>query len=189
MEPDQVLQGCVPPPPIAPSQLGVIEGYVRLEATNFQGPMYADPARALYKLFGFTETLALTPSRQEKPSYVARSLLGNVFRSIWVRQFVLSHLARPVHMNSSTLLGRSSQASWNARKTRPFLAEWRRFRFWTRSLICIYQLWGIQLMHALGNACTFASVMKHTEDRKQTPWLVLPFLGSLPPGQTSKWLN
>lgn len=55
------------------------------ENTGFQGRIYADPERALYRLFGMTETLAVTPAGQERKSYLAgKSRLGNALGSMWV---------------------------------------------------------------------------------------------------------
>ena len=47
--------------------------------------MYADPSRALYTTFGMVESLEMTPAGQEKRSYLGRSYIGNVVKSIWVR--------------------------------------------------------------------------------------------------------
>ncbi|KAI0362497.1 hypothetical protein OH77DRAFT_1416770 [Trametes cingulata] len=54
------------------------------ENTGFSYPMYADPSRALYNTFGLVESLDLTPAGQAKRSYLGRSFLGNVVKSIWV---------------------------------------------------------------------------------------------------------
>ncbi len=51
--------------------------------TGFEGAIYADPTRALYRKLGITiENLAGTPSGQEKKSYV-RSVLPVTLSSIW----------------------------------------------------------------------------------------------------------
>ncbi|KAI0647408.1 AhpC/TSA antioxidant enzyme-domain-containing protein [Trametes meyenii] len=53
------------------------------EATGFLHSMYADPSRELYHAFGLVESLGRTPAGQEKRSYISRSFLGNVVKSIW----------------------------------------------------------------------------------------------------------
>ncbi|OCH90542.1 hypothetical protein OBBRIDRAFT_730608 [Obba rivulosa] len=53
------------------------------EATGFTGEMYADPSRALYRTFGLIQNLDLTPAGTEKRSYLSKSFLGNVVKSIW----------------------------------------------------------------------------------------------------------
>jgi len=54
------------------------------ETTGFEGEMYADPSRALYKCLGLTESLDRTPAGQEKRSYLTgRSFMGNLVKSIW----------------------------------------------------------------------------------------------------------
>ncbi|KAH9926481.1 AhpC/TSA antioxidant enzyme-domain-containing protein [Fomitopsis serialis] len=52
------------------------------DTTGFKGEMYADPSRALYTALGLVESLDVTPSGQEKRSYITRSLLRNALRSI-----------------------------------------------------------------------------------------------------------
>jgi len=57
-----------------------------LETTGFHGPIFADPTRELYHALGMDiETVALTPSGQEKRSYLTLSTFANVMQSIWVR--------------------------------------------------------------------------------------------------------
>ena len=56
--------------------------------------MYADPSRALYTTFGMVESLEMTPAGQEKRSYLGRSYIGNVVKSIWVRnEYCLCRIA------------------------------------------------------------------------------------------------
>ncbi|RPD66482.1 hypothetical protein L227DRAFT_649199 [Lentinus tigrinus ALCF2SS1-6] len=53
------------------------------ETTDFKGPVYADPSRGLYNAFGLTQNLDTTPAGEEKRSYLGRSYIGNVMKSIW----------------------------------------------------------------------------------------------------------
>ncbi|EMD31125.1 hypothetical protein CERSUDRAFT_69555 [Gelatoporia subvermispora B] len=53
------------------------------ETTGYAGELYADPSRALYRTLGLIENLNITPAGEEKRSYLTRSLLGNVMKSIW----------------------------------------------------------------------------------------------------------
>ncbi|KAJ7747780.1 hypothetical protein B0H16DRAFT_1320161, partial [Mycena metata] len=41
--------------------------------SNFYGSIYGDSTRQLYQLFGLISNLAVTPSDQEKPSYMYHS--------------------------------------------------------------------------------------------------------------------
>ncbi len=58
------------------------------ETTDFKGPMYADPSRGLYNTFGLVQNLDMTPAGEEKRSYLGRSYIGNVLKSIWVRLYL-----------------------------------------------------------------------------------------------------
>ncbi|KAI0636624.1 AhpC/TSA antioxidant enzyme-domain-containing protein [Trametes polyzona] len=53
------------------------------ELTGFPYAMYADPSRSLYTTFGLVESLERTPANEPKRSYIGRSFLGNVVRSLW----------------------------------------------------------------------------------------------------------
>ncbi|KAH9945811.1 AhpC/TSA antioxidant enzyme-domain-containing protein [Epithele typhae] len=53
------------------------------ESTGFRGPIYANPGRELYQIFEFMSGLKMTPSGQEKRSYLGRGVLSNVIHSIW----------------------------------------------------------------------------------------------------------
>lgn len=56
------------------------------EITKFQGPIYADPTRQVYRALGMNlETLAQTPAGQPKRSYLTSGNITNIVRSIWVR--------------------------------------------------------------------------------------------------------
>ncbi|KAJ7759224.1 hypothetical protein B0H16DRAFT_1689159 [Mycena metata] len=55
----------------------VIEHYKDL--TEFHGSIYADSSLQLYQLFGMISNLAVTPSDQEKPSYITRSRLAGAW--------------------------------------------------------------------------------------------------------------
>ncbi|KAI0373012.1 hypothetical protein BV20DRAFT_1014326 [Pilatotrama ljubarskyi] len=59
----------------------LIESYC--ETTGFSYPMYADPSRTLYTTLGLVESLDRTPAGQPKRSYLGKSFLGNVVKSIW----------------------------------------------------------------------------------------------------------
>ena len=55
------------------------------EVTGFNGSIYAEPTRALYRALGMTrETLRGTPSDVTPRSY-AKGMFGNIMRSLWVR--------------------------------------------------------------------------------------------------------
>ncbi|KAM6492679.1 AhpC/TSA antioxidant enzyme domain containing protein [Amanita muscaria] len=54
------------------------------DTAKFSGQIYADPSRKLYHSLGMTiETLATTPSGQQKRSYLTSSFFSNVIQSIW----------------------------------------------------------------------------------------------------------
>ncbi|KAJ7714360.1 AhpC/TSA antioxidant enzyme-domain-containing protein [Mycena metata] len=55
----------------------VLEHYKDL--TEFHGSIYADSSLQLYQLFGMISNLAVTPSDQEKPSYITRSRLAGAW--------------------------------------------------------------------------------------------------------------
>ncbi|KZT73400.1 hypothetical protein DAEQUDRAFT_703823 [Daedalea quercina L-15889] len=53
------------------------------ETTGFKGEMYADPSRALYKIFGLAENLDGTPTGEERRSYLTKGVLSNAVQSTW----------------------------------------------------------------------------------------------------------
>ncbi|CDO73617.1 hypothetical protein BN946_scf185014.g87 [Trametes cinnabarina] len=53
------------------------------ETTGYSYAMYADPSRSLYTTFGLVESLERTPAGEQKRSYLGKSFLGNVVKSIW----------------------------------------------------------------------------------------------------------
>ncbi|RDB14547.1 Thioredoxin-like protein AAED1 [Hypsizygus marmoreus] len=54
------------------------------ETTQFHGPIYADPSRALYHALGMNiESLATTPAGQQKRSYLTLGKFTNAMLSIW----------------------------------------------------------------------------------------------------------
>ncbi|OSD08504.1 hypothetical protein PYCCODRAFT_1448718 [Trametes coccinea BRFM310] len=53
------------------------------ETTGYPYAMYADPSRSLYTTFGLVESLERTPAGEQKRSYLGKSFLGNVVKSIW----------------------------------------------------------------------------------------------------------
>ncbi|KAI0333596.1 hypothetical protein GY45DRAFT_1244515 [Cubamyces sp. BRFM 1775] len=53
------------------------------ETTGYPYAMYADPSRALYTTFGLVESLERTPAGQAKRSYLGKSFLGNLVKSVW----------------------------------------------------------------------------------------------------------
>ncbi|EIW60261.1 uncharacterized protein TRAVEDRAFT_120108 [Trametes versicolor FP-101664 SS1] len=53
------------------------------ETAGFTYAMYADPSRALYHTFGLVESLDRTPAGQPKRSYVGKSFIAGVLKSIW----------------------------------------------------------------------------------------------------------
>ncbi|KAH8099864.1 AhpC/TSA antioxidant enzyme-domain-containing protein [Cristinia sonorae] len=53
------------------------------ETTGYKGPIYADPSRALFNVFGLIQNLETTPKGEQKKSYLTKSYLGNVLSSIW----------------------------------------------------------------------------------------------------------
>ncbi|OJT02521.1 Thioredoxin-like protein AAED1 [Trametes pubescens] len=60
--------------------------FIRLfhvETAGFTYAMYADPTRALYTTFGLVQSLERTPAGQPKRSYVGKSFIANVLKSIW----------------------------------------------------------------------------------------------------------
>lgn len=60
----------------------------RLELTDFQGQIFADPSRKLYHTLGMTiESLQNTPAGVEKKSYLKTGTLSNALTSIWVRDY------------------------------------------------------------------------------------------------------
>ena len=68
--------------------LGVIGGDVaHAETTDFKGDVYADPSRTLYHTLGLVNSFDRTPAGQEKRSYLSKSFVGNLVRSLWVRLF------------------------------------------------------------------------------------------------------
>ncbi|KAI0707772.1 AhpC/TSA antioxidant enzyme-domain-containing protein [Earliella scabrosa] len=77
----------------------VINSYCK--NTDFQGSMFADPSRALYTTFGMVESLEMTPAGQEKRSYLGRSYIGNVVKSIWTAS------------KTPTLIGKQGNISQN----------------------------------------------------------------------------
>lgn len=66
-----------------------------IDTTGLSGGIYADPSRDLYHTLGLIENLDATPSAQQKPSYIVRSTIGNVLKSIWVRLTVVVESALP----------------------------------------------------------------------------------------------
>jgi len=57
------------------------------EHTEFRGPIYADPSRSLFKLFGLTESFGKTPKNEQKKTYSIGSDFSNAFISIWACLF------------------------------------------------------------------------------------------------------
>ncbi|KAF8639368.1 hypothetical protein AX17_001557 [Amanita inopinata Kibby_2008] len=54
------------------------------ETTGFSGPIFADSSRKLLHALGMTiENLAVTPTGQERRSYLTMSKFANVISSIW----------------------------------------------------------------------------------------------------------
>ncbi|KAF8167139.1 AhpC/TSA antioxidant enzyme-domain-containing protein [Crassisporium funariophilum] len=54
------------------------------ETTKFEGPIYADPTRTLYRALGMNiENMAGTPAGEKKPSYLILSSFSNAMQSIW----------------------------------------------------------------------------------------------------------
>jgi len=54
------------------------------ETAGYQGPIYADPSRELYRTLGMNiETFATTPAGQQKRSYLTMNPLANTIQSIW----------------------------------------------------------------------------------------------------------
>ncbi|KAJ7030022.1 hypothetical protein C8F04DRAFT_1211834 [Mycena alexandri] len=52
------------------------------DLTGFHGSIYADSSRQLYQTFGLISNLGVTPSDQEKPSYITRGRLAGTWESI-----------------------------------------------------------------------------------------------------------
>ncbi|KZT02065.1 uncharacterized protein LAESUDRAFT_662670 [Laetiporus sulphureus 93-53] len=53
------------------------------ENTGYKGDLYADPSRVLHQLLALAESLERTPAGQEKRTYLGKSFIGNVVKSIW----------------------------------------------------------------------------------------------------------
>ncbi|EIW87450.1 hypothetical protein CONPUDRAFT_87221 [Coniophora puteana RWD-64-598 SS2] len=52
--------------------------------TGYQGPLYADPSRTLFRALGMDlENLATTPSGEQKKSYLKQGLFMTTVTSIW----------------------------------------------------------------------------------------------------------
>lgn len=70
-------------PPAVPSEIS----YNALEVTGFQGPIFADPERNIYRILNMTaESLKSTPAGQAKKSYITGGTVTNALRSVWVSQ-------------------------------------------------------------------------------------------------------
>lgn len=56
------------------------------EITSCAFPIYVDPKRELYHALDMTtETLARTPTNEERRSYLRKGVVANALGSIWVR--------------------------------------------------------------------------------------------------------
>lgn len=60
-----------------------IKGY--LELTGYQGSIYADPSRSVYRALDVTiESLARPPAGEQKKSYMQLGFFTNLVKSTWV---------------------------------------------------------------------------------------------------------
>ncbi|GJE89554.1 AhpC/TSA antioxidant enzyme family protein [Phanerochaete sordida] len=105
-----VVVGCGSHEPIA--------NYASL--TGFRaGAIYADPARALFRLFGFPENLALTPAGEQRKSYLAgRSFIGNALSSIWNGLKAPHHLGKQGNLSQlggEFIFGPGNQCTYASR--------------------------------------------------------------------------
>ncbi|RDX56404.1 hypothetical protein OH76DRAFT_1451535 [Lentinus brumalis] len=93
------------------------------ETTDFKGPMYADPSRGLYNTFGLVQNLDMTPAGEEKRSYLGRSYIGNVLKSIWqgpLKNPLLVGKQGPVSQNGGDFIfgpGETCTYAWRMRHT------------------------------------------------------------------------
>lgn len=120
------------------------------EAIKFpSSQMYADPSRKLYHTLGMDiETLAKTPSKETKRSYVSMGALSNIAMSLWVSSTETDsiflnqpNVVQRGPVQHPSLIGKNGNIS---------------------------QLGG-EFIFGPGNVCSFASRMRHTEDRTYHP--------------------
>ncbi|THH26615.1 hypothetical protein EUX98_g7569 [Antrodiella citrinella] len=101
-----------------------IKAYV--ERSGFKGPIYADPTRGLFNLFGTISSLESTPKGEQKKSYAPTSYFYNAVGSIWARLFnsFSAGLQHPQHvgkqgsisqLGGEFILGKDGQCTFAAR--------------------------------------------------------------------------
>jgi len=104
------------------------------EGTNFNGKIFADPSRELYKSLGMTiENLQGTPKGEKPRSYLPSGLLTNILSSIW-----RGPIRNPQHIGKQ---GNLSQL-------------------------------GGDFVFGPGLQCSYARIMKHTQDHIEIPDLM-----------------
>lgn len=124
-----------------------------LELTAFTGSIYADPSRALYRILGMNiENKDATPKGETRKSYLTQNAFAIAVKSIWVCPFVYTQantsiLMMPAYI--SNVLGQRGLSHAG------LIGKQGNFG----------QLGG-EFVFGPGETCSFASRMRHTEDRK-----------------------
>jgi hypothetical protein len=137
--------------------------YQLQETAKFNGQVFADPTRKLYHALGMNiETMARTPKGEQRRSYLSPGFVSNAIQSIWVNTSCLASWCLIL-----TVLHREGQSSIQVflgnRETCLNLEAISSLALVGQS--CLSRL-SPNTETVIGPQCTFASRMRHTEDRK-----------------------